>query len=368
MIEFRGVSKYYGDFRALDNLSFTVEEGKVCVLIGPSGCGKSTTLRLINRMIEPSSGEILVDGRNVRTVRSEKLRRGVGYVIQNVGLLPHMTVEQNVSIVPRLLGWDDRKMKDRSDELLDLVGLAPDQYRSKYPHQLSGGEAQRIGVARALAANPPILLMDEPFGAVDPLNRETLQGEFTSIQRKLKKTVIFVTHDLDEAIRVADTVVLMQSGRIVQHDTPERLLAQPKNQFARDFVGSDRALKRLSRFIVHDYMHAPSMLRARERLSSSEIADRMKQRYFWVVDENGFLRGWTDLKESLPDEEVRGYMTQIKPMEVGITEFASMRDALSRMMGQGIKEVPVLDSKWRLVGAVTLHDVEAITEQGDLAQ
>ncbi len=367
MIEFRGVSKYYGDFRALDNISFTVEEGKVCVLIGPSGCGKSTTLRLINRMIEPSAGEILVDGKNVRSVRSERLRRGVGYVIQNVGLLPHMTVEQNVSIVPRLLGWDDRKMHERSDELLDLVGLAPEQYREKFPHQLSGGEAQRIGVARALAANPPILLMDEPFGAVDPLNREALQGEFTSIQRKLRKTVVFVTHDLDEAIRVADSVVLMQAGSIVQQDTPERLLAYPKNQFVRDFVGSDRALKRLSRFIVHDHMHTPSMLRARQRLSKEDIETRMEERYFWVVDENGYLRGWTDLKESVPEEEVRVYMTQIKPIEVGINEFASMRDALSRMMGQGIKEVPVLDNRWRMVGAITLHDVETITEKGDFS-
>ncbi len=367
MIEFRAVTKYYGEFKALDKISFTVEDGKVCVLIGPSGCGKSTTLRLVNRMIDPTEGEVILDGKNVRNVRPEELRRHIGYVIQNVGLLPHMTVEQNISIVPRLLGWEQKKMHERSEELLDLVGLEPGSYRAKFPHQLSGGEAQRIGVARALAANPPVLLMDEPFGAVDPLNREALQGEFTSIQRKLKKTVVFVTHDLDEAIRVADSVVLMQAGSIVQQDTPERLLAYPKNRFARNFVGSDRALKRLSRFSVHDYMHPPGTLRTREVLTDEQIGERMETRYFWVVDENRFLRGWTDLKEASASVEVREFMNPIKPVEVGISENASMRDALSRMMGQGIKEVPVLDPEWRLVGVVTLADVEGITEKGDFS-
>ncbi|HUX12685.1 MAG TPA: ABC transporter ATP-binding protein [Spirochaetia bacterium] len=367
MIEIRGVSKFYGNFRALDNITFNVEDGKVCVLIGPSGCGKSTTLRLINRMIEPSEGAVLVNGTNVRSVHAEKLRRGIGYVIQNVGLLPHLTVEQNVSIVPKLLGWDDVRMRRRTDELLDLVGLEPNVYRSKRPHELSGGEAQRVGVARALAADPPILLMDEPFGAVDPLNRETLQAEFTSIQRKLRKTVVFVTHDLDEAIRVADLVVLMQAGSIVQQDSPEKLLAYPRNRFARDFVGSDRALKRLSRFIVHDYMRKPSTLRPRQILTEEEVAANMKIRYFWVVDENGFLRGWTDLKDAMAAVEVRSYMTPIKPIEVGVHEYVSMRDALARMMGQGIKEVPVLDNQWHLVGVITLHDVETITEKGDFS-
>ena len=367
MIEFRSVSKLYGDFRALNDISFSIEEGTVCVVIGPSGCGKSTTLRLINRMIEPSGGEVLLDGRNVRNVRAETLRRGIGYVIQNVGLLPHMTVEQNITIVPRLLGWERRKMQDRSEELLELVGLYPEQYRAKFPNQLSGGEAQRVGVARALAANPPVLLMDEPFGAVDPLNREALQSEFRAIQQKLKKTVVFVTHDLDEAIRIADRVILMQSGEVIQDDTPERLLAYPKNRFVRNFVGSDRALKRLSRFIVKDYMHEAHLLHTRDNLTSGEIEERLAIRHFWVIDEKGFLRGWIDMNDAEPGVEVREYMTQVKPVEIGIGIQSSMKDALSRMMGQGIKEVPVLDGEWQLVGVISLSDIERITEKGDFS-
>ena len=258
-------------------------------------------------------------------------------------------------------------MQDRSEELLELVGLYPDQYRAKYPNQLSGGEAQRVGVARALAANPPVLLMDEPFGAVDPLNREALQTEFRTIQQKLKKTVVFVTHDLDEAIRIADRVILMQAGEVIQDDSPERLLAYPKNRFVRNFVGSDRALKRLSRFTVKDYMHEAHSLRMRDNLSGSEIDERLAIRHFWVIDENGFLRGWIDMNDAEPGVEVREYMSQVKPVEIGIGIHSSMKDALSRMMGQGIKEVPVLDGNWQLVGAISLSDIERITEKGDFS-
>lgn len=367
MIEFREVSKYYGDFRALDGINLTVSDGSVCVLIGPSGCGKSTTLRLINRMIDPSKGEILVDGRPVGDRRAEELRRTIGYVIQSVGLLPHMSVEENIGIVPNLLGWQKSRTADRAHELLTLVGLSPEQYATKFPHQLSGGEAQRVGVARALAADPPILLMDEPFGAVDPLNREVLQGEFINIQRKLKKTVVFVTHDLDEAIRVADVVVLMQSGSIVQVDSPEDILAHPKNRFVRNFVGADRALKRLSRFVVRDYMRDAPSLDLDDCLDESNHAALLKTRFFWVVDRPGFLKGWIDLKGAEPNVAFREQMSTVRPVDVGINQLASMKDALSRMMGQGIKDVPVLDNQWKLVGVVSLKDVEGITEQGDFS-
>jgi len=254
VITFDSVTKRYAEKTAVDSLSLEVPEGEVCVLIGPSGCGKTTTLRMVNRLIEPTSGRILVNGTDVTTADVQELRRGLGYVIQSVGLFPHLTVADNIGVVPRLLEWDKGRMAERADALLTLVGLKADEYRAKYPAQLSGGEAQRVGVARALAADPPVLLMDEPFGAVDPLNRERLQAEFARIQRELKKTVIFVTHDIDEAIRLADRVAIMRDGRLQQYDTPESVLDHPANRFVHDFVGADRALKRLVRARVADVM------------------------------------------------------------------------------------------------------------------
>ncbi|MBN2247618.1 MAG: ABC transporter ATP-binding protein [Coriobacteriia bacterium] len=248
MIAIRDVSKSYAgsERAAVDDLSIEVPAGKVVVLIGPSGCGKSTTMRMVNRLVEPDSGTILIDGRDIRELRPERLRRHIGYAIQGVGLFPHWTVAQNVGVVPGLLDWDRERIAARVEELLVLVGLDPVEYGRKYPHELSGGEAQRVGVARALAADPPILLMDEPFGAVDPLTRDRLHAEFRRIQDTLRKTVLFVTHDMDEAVKLGDRIVVMRDGRLVQHDTPERVLAYPADGFVASFVGSERALKRLS--------------------------------------------------------------------------------------------------------------------------
>lgn len=246
MIEFESVTKRYGEKTAVQSLSLTIENGSVCVLIGPSGCGKSTTLKMINRLLAPSEGEIRVDGEPIDRRPAEELRRRMGYVIQSVGLLPHMSVADNIGLVPRLLGWGKTRRDKRADELLSLVGLAPEEYREKLPRQLSGGEAQRVGVARALAADPPYLLMDEPFGAVDPLNRATLQQVFRSIQRRLKKTVVMVTHDLDEAILLGDTVAVIDNGVLHQHARPAELLGKPATQFVSDFVGSDRIFRRLA--------------------------------------------------------------------------------------------------------------------------
>ncbi|MBW6468836.1 MAG: ABC transporter ATP-binding protein, partial [Coriobacteriia bacterium] len=254
MITLRDVTKSYGEVTAVDRVSFEVPSGEVCVLIGPSGCGKTTTLRMINRLIEPTSGTIEIDGRDIMDSRPEELRRHIGYVIQSVGLFPHLTVAENVATVPKLLGWERRRYEPKALELLDIVGLPPAEYAEKYPRQLSGGQAQRVGVARALAADPPLLLMDEPFGAVDPLTRERLQAEFARIQRELRKTVIFVTHDVDEAIKLADRIALMRAGRLEQYDTPETLLDHPESKFVHDFMGSDRALKRLGRARVADVM------------------------------------------------------------------------------------------------------------------
>ncbi len=246
MIEFEEVTKRYGEKVAVSNLTLTVENGSVCALIGPSGCGKSTTLRMINRLLEPDEGTIRVDGKALRDYDPAELRLRVGYVIQSVGLLPHMRVWQNISLVPRLLKWTRRRQMARAEELLELVGLDPGEYREKFPRHLSGGEAQRVGVARALAADPPYLLMDEPFGAVDPLTRGVLQEAFRDIQRRLKKTVVLVTHDLDEAIYLGDRIALLKEGELHQFGSAAEVLTHPADEFVREFVGSDRMLRLLN--------------------------------------------------------------------------------------------------------------------------
>ena len=249
MIEFKGVSKTYSgsDRPVVNDLTFNIEDGEICVLVGPSGCGKTTSMRMVNRLIEPTAGEILIDGQKNTSMSGTQLRRKIGYAIQQIGLFPHRTIGQNVGTVPGLVGWEKERTSRRVDELLDLVGLAPDQYRDRYPAELSGGQQQRVGVARALAADPPIMLMDEPFGAVDPITRDRLQREFLHIQEDIKKTIVFVTHDIDEAIKMGDKIaILKQGGVLAQYDTPENILAHPDSEFVSSFVGADRVLKRLS--------------------------------------------------------------------------------------------------------------------------
>jgi osmoprotectant transport system ATP-binding protein len=249
-VEFRDVTKRYADQVAVDSLSFTVPAGRICILVGPSGSGKTTSLKMVNRLIEPTSGAILIDGHDVTQEEPTQLRRRIGYVIQQVGLFPHQTIAENVATVPVLLGWAKERIAARVTELLALVGLEPGRYAQRYPAQLSGGERQRAGVARALAAEPPVMLMDEPFGAVDPIVRERLQSELLRIQRELGTTVLFVTHDIDEAIRLGDRVAVMRSGQLVQYAPPGELLAHPANDFVAQFVGSDRGLKRLALLTV----------------------------------------------------------------------------------------------------------------------
>lgn len=363
MIEFAHVTKRYGEVIAVDDVSFTVEDGQVCVLIGPSGCGKTTTLKMVNRMLDASSGTVAIHGRLVDSLPPERLRRGIGYVIQSVGLLPHLSVCDNIVIVQRLLGVDKRTRSQRADELLELIGLDPGLYRHKRPHELSGGEAQRIGVARALAADPPVLLMDEPFGAVDPLNREVLQREFLSLQRRLKKTVLFVTHDLDEAIRVADVILLLKDGRIVQHDTPERILAEPRDQFVRDFVGADRALKRLSCFTVEDYVREAARIPL-EEVDSYANGGRSPESVIWVEGASGELLG---MLQPLPvadrsEGKRRYHMVALSPQDIAVQPLSSMRDALSRLLGQGVRAVPVIDDENLIVGEVRLPDIEELNQ------
>ncbi|MBE7184081.1 MAG: ABC transporter ATP-binding protein [Methylobacterium mesophilicum] len=270
MITMEHVSKRFDEsaMPAVDDLSMVVPDGETVALVGPSGCGKTTTMRMINRLIEPTEGRITVGGQDVRSVDPVQFRRHIGYVIQQVGLFSHMTVAQNIGAVPKLLGWDAAKIKRRNEELIELVGLDTSML-SRYPRQLSGGQRQRVGVARALAADPPVLLMDEPFGAIDPIARARLQNEFRAILRRVKKTVVMVTHDIDEAVRLGDRIAIMRAGRIVQYDTPDAILSRPVDGFVENFVGADRALKRLSLFEARSAMGAPEAQAATTTVSAS---------------------------------------------------------------------------------------------------
>ena len=258
MIRLQGLSRSYstphGTVTAVDDLTLEVADGETCVLLGPSGCGKTTTLRMINRLVVPTSGKIFIAGRDTDGVDPVELRRGIGYVIQQIGLFPNMTVAENIGVVPRLLGWNRARSRRRAEELLALLALEPVQFLDRYPNELSGGQAQRIGVARALAIDPPVLLMDEPFAALDPINREAIQDEFLRMQQTLRKTILFVSHDIDEAVKMADRVAIFRAGRLAQFGRPDELLARPADEFVASFVGRDRTLKRLRLIRVREVM------------------------------------------------------------------------------------------------------------------
>src|SRR5690625_3121597 len=241
MIEFKNIYKQYNTGNVvLKDINLTCEDGEITVLIGPSGCGKTTTMKLINRLISPTKGSILIDGKDISKINPVELRRGIGYVIQHIGLFPHMSIAKNVSVVPNLLKWDKDRIDKRVDELLDMVGLDPEVYKNRHPSELSGGQQQRIGVIRALAAEPSIILMDEPFSALDPISREQLQEELNRLQKEIKKTIVFVTHDMDEALKIADKIVLMRDGQIIQAASPEEILRRPTNEFVKNFIGKKR--------------------------------------------------------------------------------------------------------------------------------
>ena len=263
MIKLQEVKKIYPDgTKAVKGVTFEVKEGELCVLLGPSGCGKTTTMKMINRLIPITEGDIYIDGTNNKEMDENELRREMGYAIQEIGLFPHMTVEENISTVPKLKKWSAEESEERSRKLLDLMGMDPDEFIDKYPTELSGGQRQRVGVARSLGADPPIMLMDEPFGAIDPITRDRLQDEFLKIQEEIKKTIVFVTHDINEAIKMGDKVALLKDGELIQYAPPAELLAAPKNRFVRDFVGSDRTLKSLRLMRVEEAMkQSPRVVR-----------------------------------------------------------------------------------------------------------
>lgn len=364
MIRLDEVTKIYAGMNrpAVDALSFEVPEGETCVLIGPSGCGKTTTLKMVNRLIEPSGGAIYINDENVLNRNPNQLRRDIGYVIQQIGLFPHMTIRDNVAVVPKLLGWDAPRTDARVDELLDLMGLPPDEYRDRYPRELSGGQRQRVGVARALAADPPVMLMDEPFGAIDPITRDRLQNEFLRLQRQIKKTIMFVTHDIDEAIKMGTRICILRVGGVLaQYDTPRNILANPADQFVSDFVGADRGLKQLNLVPVNDVMNTDIDL-IRWDISAEEAQAEMRDAgldSMFVVDDKERLVGYVTL--DMLDNHAGGKVGDLANEAPATTEpEATMKDAFSEMLAQGVRFMPVIGEKEKVVGIVSSDEAQEL--------
>jgi osmoprotectant transport system ATP-binding protein len=368
LIRLENVTKKYGDSdaAAVNNLTLDVHRGEVLVLVGPSGCGKSTTLRLINRLIEPTSGTLYLNGEDVTSMNPSLLRRKIGYVIQQVGLFPHRTIAENIATVPKLLGWDKAKISERIDELLDLVGMDPDIYRDRYPKELSGGQAQRVGVARALAADPDVLLMDEPFGAIDPITRDRLQNEFLRLQKDLKKTIVFVTHDIDEAIKMGNRIaILREQSEIAQLDTPEAILADPADEFVENFLGSGAILKSLTLMKIADtelhqvpVFKAPVMRdKAIETLQDSEDSTSI------LLDADDKPLRWLDLaalnRTSQPIEKSG------RPISVDLQPEDTLQDALTAMLQSSVGLAAVTDRKGKYLGCCTIESLaKLLVEQG----
>ncbi|MEV4917881.1 betaine/proline/choline family ABC transporter ATP-binding protein [Streptomyces tirandamycinicus] len=355
MIRFEHVTKRYPDgTTSVDDLSFEVAAGELVTLVGPSGCGKTTTMKMVNRLVEPTEGRIFLDGDDISTIDPVELRRRIGYVIQQVGLFPHKTVLENTATVPRLLGWKRSKGRERAAELLDLVGLDPRVYGDRYPEQLSGGQRQRVGVARALAADPPVLLMDEPFGAVDPVVRERLQSEFLRLQAAVRKTVLFVTHDIEEAVRLGDRIAVYGQGRIEQFGPPAAVLGAPAGRYVADFVGADRGLKRLSVTPVEEGdLEQPPVVRLDDPLP--RVLDAP---WAVVLDSRGDLHGWISAEHAGRTGTVREHARRMDAwMPVG----ASLKQAFSTMLQHDAGWIAVVDreEKGRFLGVLTpdrLHE------------
>lgn len=362
MIQLKNISKYYKGMErpAVSKLDLHIEEGQICVFVGPSGCGKTTTMKMINRIIEPSDGEILINGKNVLELDPDKLRVDIGYVIQKIGLFPHYTVYENIAVVPRLKGWKEDKIKSRVTELLDIVGLDPEENMYKYPNQLSGGQKQRVGVARAMAVNPPVMLMDEPFGAVDPITRTQLQNEFLNLQKKIKKTICFVTHDIDEAIKMGDKIAIMCDGQLVQYDTPENILFSPANEFVEEFVGSDRALKVLNLLKINTVLENTKPV-IKLGTDSSEIRELHEQRkpFVVVVDEQNKLKGYINIKQLIQKKNVERWEQYIKQYQTYLSEDATLKDAMIEMLQNDIRTIPIVDDKRRYLGIVNFDMIQS---------
>ena len=348
-----------GSTVAADNVDMEIDEGQICILLGPSGCGKTTTLKMLNRIIPPTSGKVYIDGRDTTTLDTIELRRNIGYVIQQIGLFPNMTVEENICVVPQLIGWDSGRAKKRAAELVEMMALEPAVFLKRYPKELSGGQAQRIGVARALAADPPVMLMDEPFGAIDPINREIIQDEFLKMQEALGKTIMFVSHDIDEAVKMGDRIAIFRDGKLEQFAAPDDILAHPANEFIADFVGGDRALKRLRLVRVRDAMDGDApKVRAEDSLATAAALMREHEhRYIVMVGPRGRARGTLSLAEAEagPDsakvgEHQRGVVATVRVDE-------DLRTAVSTMFTHDLAWLPCVDAEGFYRGQITQRGI-----------
>jgi osmoprotectant transport system ATP-binding protein len=368
MIEFKNVSKSFdGRKNVINKLNFTINKGELVVLIGESGCGKTTTMKMINLLTKPTKGEILVDGKNIVKMDKIELRRNIGYVIQKVGLLPHMTVGENIELLPKLKKWNAQKKMERAKELLELVELDAEEYYGRYPSELSGGQQQRIGIARALAVNPDIILMDEPFSALDPITREKLQDEIVKIQDELHKTIIFVTHDMDEAIRIADRIAVMDQGEIVQYDTPEEILKNPANEFVEFFIGKERLWRQPELVLAKDIMKkkvhkinvSGKMARAVEKLKESEatmliVVDKIKDKHQQALGLiTPRLLKKIELKKKGINYDTKMIKDYMRTDFVSVHENTNMVQVLDIMSQRNFRSIPVSNSRNEIVGVIT---------------
>lgn len=370
MIKFKNVSKQYdGGYLAIKNLNFTIKDNELLVLIGPSGCGKTTTMKMINRIIEPTSGEITINGESIKQQNPVELRRNIGYVIQQIGLMPHMTIRENVALVPKLKKWDEKKYKDKVDELMKMVGLDPNILGDRFPDELSGGQQQRIGVIRALAADPDIILMDEPFSALDPISREQLQEELIRLQQEIKKTIVFVTHDMDEALKIADRICIMKDGEIVQIDKPETILRHPANEFVRQFIGEDRLQNSTSLPEIEQLMVPP--ITAYPSRGLAEAVKIMRQKRvdnLIIVDKDhhyfGVVNIW-DMRRAYGNEQLT-LMDLIQKDIPTITPDENPEKAIQLVNDSPYGFVPVIDHNQKVKGIINRSSiVKFVTDRFD---
>lgn len=356
MIEFKNVSKVVGNKIILNNMSLKIEKGELVTLIGPSGCGKTTTLKMINKLIKASSGEILIDNKNIEGEDTIKLRRNMGYVIQQTGLLPHLTVKENIELIPSLEKIDAEKVNNRTIELLKMVDMNPDEYLNKYPNELSGGQQQRIGIARAFAMDPEVILMDEPFSALDPVTRNQLQDEVFNIQQNIKKTIVFVTHDMDEALKLADRICIIENGSVIQFDIPENILKNPANDFVKNFIGEDRIWSQPEFIKARDIMIKSPIKASAERtlLQGIEIMKTNHVDSLLIVDKENILNGIITLKEIRATFNKNIKLKDIMEREL-ITAYEddSIVDVIEKIEKENVSYIPITDKKSKLLGLIT---------------
>lgn len=359
MIKFENVIKKYNekDRPAVDNLNLHIKEGEICMLVGPSGCGKTTTMKMINKLIKSTSGKIYVNGEDIEYIDPIKLRLKIGYVIQGTGLFPHMTIGENVAMVPNELGWDKNKIRKKVDELLELMELDPEIYRDKRPRDLSGGQRQRVGVARALAADPPVMLMDEPFGALDPITRGKIQDEFLRVQEKIGKTIVFVTHDIDEAIKMGDKIAVMRDGKLVQFGTPAEILSNPADDFVSDLIGGNSAIKMMNLMKCKDVYRELPYIDSKEKSSEAlKLMLKHEVKNILVTQSGQKLLGYVRYKDVLKNKDlVVGDL--INDIEETVTPKTTLQDALSKMFSIGRKAIFVSKEKGRVEGIITMDDL-----------